>query len=134
MKMDGYMSPISLSVERIVQDFNEHTDRNVLHAVMQCGINVDRDELIKALSYDRDQYRKGFNDGYEFAQTWISVKDRLPEYNVPVLVFDQLENMHVYQLDNDALYGDTWVDYYDQNIKVNWITHWVPLPEPPKEE
>ena len=127
MKMDGYMSPISLSVERIVQDFNEHTDRNVLHAVMQCGINVDRDELIKALRYDRDQYQKGFCDGYDFAQTWISVNERLPETCENVLVF-------THGLSDIGYYSPTgrfWICYVDEDARV---THWMPLPKAPKED
>lgn len=27
------------------------------------GVNIDRDELIKALNYDRQQYEKGYEDG-----------------------------------------------------------------------
>ena len=28
-------------------------------------MNVDKAELLRALSYDRDQYEKGYADGYE---------------------------------------------------------------------
>lgn len=36
----------------------------VFRAVGKVGIHVDKDELLKALEYDRDQYSKGFRDGY----------------------------------------------------------------------
>ena len=38
---------------------------SVCEAVQSVGVNVDKDELIKALQYDRDQYNKGFVAGYE---------------------------------------------------------------------
>ena len=38
---------------RIVCEFNN-----------QIGLNIDKDELIKALKYDRDQYNKGYLEGY----------------------------------------------------------------------
>ena len=40
-------------------------DNQVMKAVMRLGIRVDKEELIKALRYDRDQYEKGYNDGKE---------------------------------------------------------------------
>ena len=35
----------------------------VFKAVQEVGVSVDKDELIKALKYDQDQYTKGFADG-----------------------------------------------------------------------
>ncbi len=55
---------------------------------------------------------------------WISVKDRLPEPNTVVL----------------AHYTDgriCTVDYLDEHLKFitsSTITHWMPLPEPPKDD
>ena len=37
----------------------------------EVGIKVDRDELIKALAYDRKQYEKGYVDGYRAAKDEI---------------------------------------------------------------
>lgn len=37
-------------------------DGEIYKAVVQCGVTVDKDELIKALQYDRDQYNKGYAD------------------------------------------------------------------------
>lgn len=38
-------------------------ENEVLKAVHGVGVNVDKEELIKALQYDRDQYNKGYKDG-----------------------------------------------------------------------
>lgn len=75
---------------------------------------------------------------------WISVKDRLPEENTPVLICTQ--------------WGDVWMaSYYSEcrivqklfspahwdvetlrgggiDFKATEVTHWMPLPEPPGEE
>ena len=34
----------------------------IYKAVMNVGVNVDKEELIKALQYDRGQYQKGYKD------------------------------------------------------------------------
>lgn len=61
----------------------------------------------------------------EGQQHWISVKDRMPEENTAVIACDN--NGIVFQ----CLYAyDGW-DLWEGN-KVT-ITHWMPLPKPPKE-
>lgn len=70
-----YESPIDV----ICSDMQMKLENEVLKAVQRVGINVDNDELIKALSYDRQQYTKGYADGYADAQAeqrWIPVKPR----------------------------------------------------------
>lgn len=37
-------------------------DGDIIRAVQSYNINVDKDELVKALTYDRDQYDKGYAD------------------------------------------------------------------------
>ena len=69
---------------------------------------------------------------------WIPVSERLPDlvnskdaryvkeerYSCPVLAFDGSE-VHV------GTYGDVegWLSWYET---LNSVTHWMPLPEPPK--
>lgn len=45
--------------EMIIQQQEEQT----LQAIQKVGIKVDKDELVKALAYDRGQYEKGYADG-----------------------------------------------------------------------
>lgn len=57
---------------------------------------------------------------------WISVTEKTPEYDMPQLALNA---------DGDALianyaYGE-WFDTWGQDVEV---THWMPLPEPPKED
>lgn len=55
-----YLSPIDIVTEPITYKL----DDAILSAVGKVGIHVDKDELLKALEYDRNQYSKGFIDGY----------------------------------------------------------------------
>lgn len=69
---------------------------------------------------------------------WISVEERLPEENkledgtssdlVIVVVQDDVGNRFV---SDDIRANGAWVNYPDPIFE---ITHWMPLPVPPKEE
>lgn len=66
-------------------------------------------------------------------QEWISVEERLPE-KIPVLCLDQIGKTSVMRFEYDRLVGRCWFDEYEHLINFDWVTHWMPLPEPPKEE
>ena len=53
-----YEPPIKL----IQQQMEMKLEGDILNAVYRYGIDVNKEELLKALAYDREQYRKGFND------------------------------------------------------------------------
>lgn len=42
-----------------------------LRQMLNLGIHVDKDELVKALNYDRHQYLKGYRDGLAEAEKRI---------------------------------------------------------------
>ena len=63
----GYESPISMITQQLATEIAKKTDDAVLSAVWKTGVNVDKDELVKALRYDREQYEKGYRAGYEAA-------------------------------------------------------------------
>jgi hypothetical protein len=54
-----YKSPIDV----ISTGLQTTIENNVYKVVESYGINVDKDELLKALQYDRNQYNHGFADG-----------------------------------------------------------------------
>lgn len=67
---------------------------------------------------------------------WISVKDRLPrDIGKSVLVVNGHGKISIYALWKRE-YGNrwTWIDSTGRFNHVNDITHWMPLPELPKED
>ena len=57
---------------------------------------------------------------------WVSVKDRMPEEGVDVLVYLNRKSADVDFVDRES--GNFF--YYDEGE----VTHWRPLPEPPEME
>lgn len=60
---------------------------------------------------------------------WIPVKDRLPEKRKWVLCFCQANIIDVLRYENAEWHHDPTHVYMFE-----FVTHWMPLPEPPKEE
>lgn len=58
-----YESPIELITTTIMSEIVKNQEEQVMNAVQGVGVNVDKDELLKALAYDRQQYEKGYRDG-----------------------------------------------------------------------
>lgn len=56
--MHEYESPI----QQVIREAARKHEENIYQAVLNCGIHVEKEELIKALAYDRDQYEKGYKD------------------------------------------------------------------------
>lgn len=71
----SYESPIDVITTQFIQQLDDRTFR----AVLDCDIHVDKDQLIKALAYDRGQYEKGYEDGVNSVNEWIPISERLPE-------------------------------------------------------
>ena len=85
-----YESPIHLTIiNDIARDIAKQTDENILRAVMSTGITVDKEELLKALEYDRQQYDKGFSDGVTMFITRL--KETLSEHIHPTNIHDECE-------------------------------------------
>ena len=55
-----YESPIKIITGQIKTNYED----GIFRAVQNVGINVDREELLKALEYDRGQYDKGWEEGF----------------------------------------------------------------------
>ena len=84
---------------------------------------------------------------------WISVKDRLPQQEITVLIFYRMhrkneEGTYNYKIctaffdDSNYLY-DCWIGWIDDpdetsfgnvEIPLRFVTHWMPLPQPPGEK
>ena len=62
---------------------------------------------------------------------WISVKDRLPDSpQQDVWAFTTNNEMFVGFLDDE---NDEWWHSHGIAVIVDKVTHWMPLPDPPKD-
>ena len=108
----------------------------------ECGADMyldDKEKLVKLL--DQFVYDDWYSN-YDIAekliangvtvQEWISVKDRLPGKNVNCIVHYK----HAY-CNNDGYWAIGSCFYDGEKFQIGLaykVTHWMPLPEPPKEE
>lgn len=65
--MKGYKSPVNIYYRDILESAKEATD-NYIMTEIKMYVDVDKDELIKAMNYDRNQYATGYRNGYADAQ------------------------------------------------------------------
>ena len=106
-----------------------------------------REKLVELLKSVLPNFRNnmaywGEKPIYEFAdcllangvtvQEWISVKDRLPEPWKQVLIYSR------HDFCESAFYigvpGKWRVTWNHEMLDADSVTHWMPLPEPPKGE
>ena len=83
-----------------------------------------------------EAFDAGYDKGYQYAQThpnWISVEDKLPPENgktqqsISVWATDGLTSGEFRYNFDTKTWTDMWGDPFD-------ITHWMPLPQPPRKE
>ena len=85
----SYVSPIKIGytaepeegwTDKIGKYLAGEVDNLVLQSCVKVGCHVDKDELEKALRYDRDQYVKGYEDGKRDAAAAIEeLQAQLPK-------------------------------------------------------
>lgn len=59
----SYISPITVAIATQVEQFTNDVESEVLKNVTRIGVDVDKDELLRALKYDREQYERGYAEG-----------------------------------------------------------------------
>lgn len=58
-----YKPPIELFYSDVtIKSLAESAEQTIIQAIQKVGVNVDKDELVSALRYDRDQYERGSYD------------------------------------------------------------------------
>ena len=91
-------------------------------------------ELLDALGIDDDWYTNGEIADHIIAngvtvQQWIPVSERLPERYKYVLLWDAMDrDIFMGVLDDKR---EWYIPGYSGELFI--VTHWMPLPEPPKE-
>lgn len=59
MKWENWESPVNI----IETDMRTKFDGEIMKAIQEVGISVDKEELLKCMQYDREQYEKGYEQG-----------------------------------------------------------------------
>lgn len=125
-------SPINI-YHTISDMVTEEIDGNIIVEVKkQLGIDINKDELIKAINYDRNQYEKGYQDGLN-ADKWIPVSEQLPEEFESVLVCYKSQGGMAYCI-SDRLVNMDGSNRWSAMCGQEPIA-WMPIPElyQPKE-
>ena len=141
-----YKSPIEIVVAETTDSLAERAARNldeqIYIAIQKCGVEVNKEELLRALSYDRNQYDEGYEDGFRDgveADRWIPASE-LPEDFMDVLVYFEYFRYGKYNrmyrtIGIGSTYDGKWSSVV--NGSTGWrklkILAWMPLPDAPKD-
>lgn len=87
------------------------------------------------LSAQIENSKQDFIAGYNAANEWVRVEDRLPELGEKVLVYfapidNQLMGILAFDMDANKIFGVFYKDAFSFNHGED-ITHWMSLPTPP---
>ena len=131
-----YESPIQKIVgemqSRMIQNEEGHM---MMQVSQQVGFHVDKEELLKALQYDRDQYKKGYDDGLK-ADKWIPIQNQLPEHGQEILLDTKDFGIVVgqyHEIDDKGVFLIHYSIASDRWASVEAIA-WQPLPEHYRDE
>jgi aminopeptidase N len=58
-----YENPITIICQGIQTQMVQRDEQMILEAIQKQNVFIDKEELIKAMNYDRNQYSKGYKDG-----------------------------------------------------------------------
>ena len=121
-----YESPITNYISEIIDKQMVERENFILATVSESiGVDVNREELIKALNYDRHQYEKGYADAKaKYEQEWIKAKERLP----------QETGLYLFSIGDLVTTGQFDGHNFRTQSMVRFVPDaWMPLPKPYKE-
>ena len=76
-----YKSTIELDFSEQISDaIQTELEGTIVRGCIEVGVHVDRDELLKALAYDRMQYEKGYADAMAECKEQIKSLKEMAEY------------------------------------------------------
>lgn len=104
-----------------------NADRDIINPSAEPG-NEEAFTISRVLDIIAEQHT------VDAAPKWVSVKDRLPEDDGPVIA--------VYHFKGNTVRYISTLSYFCFDPQPHWqhestglvVTHWMPLPEPPKED
>lgn len=92
-----YKSPIETIYGELQTQMVQEGENMVMKAIRKAGVNVDKEELIKALQYDRNQYTEGYADGKNDVLDKIKAEIQEKGFNSPLMnpVFTMTEILYI---------------------------------------
>ena len=126
-----YKSPIEVYANDMLSQIRQREEDQIVAEVSQAvDVNVEKEELIKALNYDRNQYYKGYEDGKR-ASKWIPVDERLPEDGTWNIWQSKTGAISIERYKEDA-----YNHFYPSGrfFSLEDAVAWMPLPERYKAE
>ena len=96
----------------------------------ECYVEYKKDKIEK-LENDMDKYQK--EDNGVTVQEWISVKDRLPDAGGYVVCIAKRNPFSRFMPMVARIEKNGWVNPMTEQY-ISEVTHWMPLPNPPKGE
>lgn len=100
----SYQSPIEVATRELQTKFEDDA-MSVIHSY---GICVDKEELVKALQYDRNQYKQGFADGCRVGTSRIRAevaREIFEEIEKPVALKMPAKITPIFKRDLDYSHG-----------------------------
>ena len=95
-----------------------------------CSKLMDCHEHLKGICGFMKMIEMLYDIGYRKQSDWISVDERLPDADCPVLIFTK-KNRYYVGYYYKAVVDEQYTGFYSDSIKRD-VTHWMPLPEAPK--
>ena len=113
-----YESPINVYFSEVKMQF----DDAVCRAVQHVGIDVDKNELVKALAYDRNQYNRGYLDGLMFCPAVVTNADRIRAMTDEDLAgFLHKNRGGCRALTTESYVCDFYTENFDTDCKACWL-------------
>ena len=117
----NYQSPITMYTDQIIKDIVEKQDEYLMEKVRKVGFDINKEELAKALKYDRDQYMRGYTDGRMYKPPIITNEDKIRYMTREELAvfLKNIRLLHGGCPTNDSCIGDCdecWLKWLKQEV------------------
>lgn len=119
----SYKSPIEFfQTDPFFEHVRDEMDNMIYRAVVHADVNVDKEELIKALEYDRGQYEKGYADGLAYKPPVTTNADRIQamtnEEKASFLALIELTHFPQRSITTEFEKSyDKWLDWLRQEVE-----------------